>query len=177
MSQGTQVDRAAVVQLLQNREKAPDGEFVHGAERVSIELEGSGNGPFKVRKRSFEYLVDEPAERGGQDTAPNPLAFFLGGAATCLLSHCMLNAIADGISFDAVRATALGHFDRVLFGGAFKDITYEIRLESSHDPEQIAALAEKAEAMCYAHNTLVNGGVRMTTKVHVNGELVRTLVK
>ena len=121
--------------------------------------------------------MDEPADRGGQDTAPNPLAFFLGGAATCLLSHYMLNAIAEGIEFTSVQATALGHFNRVLFGGAFQDITYDIRLESNNDPQEIAALAEKAEAMCYAHNTLVKGNVKMTTKVHVNGALVKTLVK
>jgi len=175
--QSLPVDRDSVAQLLRNRDRAPDEEFVHGAERVTIERTGPGNGPFTVRKRTFEYVVDEPAERGGQDTGPNPLAFFLGGAATCLLSHYMLIAIAEGIEFSSVKVAALGHFNRVSVGGAFRDITYDIRLESEHDAKEIVALAEKAEAMCYAHNTLVNGGVAMTTNVYVNGDLVKSLVK
>src|SRR5690348_11688106 len=97
-----------------------------------------------VRKRSFTYLVDEPPQRGGQDTGPNPLAFFLGGAATCLLSHYMLVAIAEGVEFSSVKLTALGHYNRVLVGGAFRDITYDIRLESEHDASEVVALAEKA---------------------------------
>lgn len=172
------VDREAVKALLDNRDSG-DGEegFVHGAERVTIELEGNGNGPFRVRKGDFEFVVDEPSERGGQDSAPNPLAYFLGGAATCLLSHYMLCAIDQGMEFDALKVTARGRFNRVLTGGSFQEIIYDVKIDTPHDAAEVAALAERAESMCYAHNTLVEGKVAMTTNVQVNGQLAATLEK
>lgn len=169
--------REAVQELLRNRQESPSEEFVHGAERVTIELEGTGNGPFRVRKGAFEFVVDEPPDRGGEDTGPNPLAYFVGGAATCLLSHYMLCAIDRGVEIDSLKMAARGRFNRVSVGGAFQAIVYDIRIESKTPPAEIAALAEQAEAMCYAHNTLIAGNVAMTTNVHVNGQLVTTLEK
>lgn len=166
--------REAVRELLRNREEQAEDEFVFGAERVTIERIGPGNGPFRVRKRDFQFLVDEPSERGGTDTAPNPLAYFLAGAATCLLSHYMLRAIADEMELDELSLAARGQFNRRLFGGAFTKVVYDVRITSSEKHARIEELARTAEEMCYAHNTLANAGVELVHNVHVNGERIAT---
>lgn len=171
------VDGTAVKELLNNRRSAPDDEFVFGAERVTLELEGNGNGPFRAKKRDFEWVIDEPNERGGQDTGANPLAYLLSGAASCLLSHYMLLIIGEEISISDLRLNARASYNRVLEGGAFRTVDYDIKLNSEESHEVLRDLAERAEVMCYAHNTLVNAGVSLRTKLFVNGELVATLDK
>src|SRR5215213_7911367 len=118
--------RALVVADLDSRRGAGPGEMA--ADRVVVDWIGPGTGPFRVRKRDFEFTVDEPLERGGADTAPNPLAFFLAGAASCLANHYVSLAIAEGFFLTRLSVTAVGHFDRVLIGGSFRDITYAVKI-------------------------------------------------
>jgi uncharacterized OsmC-like protein len=128
-----------------------------------------------VRKRDFEFVVDEPMERGGTDTAPNPLAFFLAGAASCLANHYVSVALTEGFALSALTIAAVGHFDRVLVGGAFRDIAFDVTVEAQEAPERLMALAERADSMCFASNTLANAGVVLTTKLRLNGTAVGTL--
>jgi len=167
------VDREAVLSDLESRANA-DADAM-AADRVVIDWIGPGTGPFRARKRDFEFVVDEPLERGGTDTAPNPLAYFIAGAAACLANHYVSLAIAEQVSLARLSITALAHFDRVLVGGAFRDISYEVKIESDEPAERIRALAERAEQMCFASNTLSNAGVVLTTRLHVNGTLLATL--
>ena len=163
---------ADVRALFAMRKKAEEEEPQTLNERVDVTLEGVGNGPFRVKKRDFSFYVDEPAQRAGTDQAPNPLAFFLSGAATCYLSHFMLISIRDELPVDALRMTARAHFDRRLLGGIMKDVIYDLKLESSAGGEAIEAVAREAEKACYAHNTLVAAGVELTTNVFLNSEKV-----
>src|SRR3954469_18274710 len=110
--------RALVEADLESRRNAGDAP---AADRVVVDWIGPGTGPFRVRKRDFEFTVDEPLERGGADTAPNPLAFFLAGAASCLANHHVSLAIHDELNLTGLGIAAVGHFDRVLVGGAFRD--------------------------------------------------------
>lgn len=145
------------------------------ADRVVVEWIGPGAAPFRVRKRDFEFVVDEPTERGGTDTAPNPLAYFLAGAASCLANHYVSVAIAEDIPLRALSVAAVGRFDRVLIGGAFRDIRYDVRIETDEPAERIRDLAERADVMCFASNTLANAGVILRTRIFVNGVATATL--
>jgi uncharacterized OsmC-like protein len=166
------VDPDAVRQLLRNRESPPSAEFSVGSERVDLELIGPGNGPVRVRKRDWEWLVDEPPERGGSDSSPNPLAYFLSGSASCLLSHYMLCAIAEELPVDSLTMTARMRFARKLYGGRVTSVVYDVRFESSADAETFRSFAQRAQAMCYAHNTLAAADVELLTNVHLNGEKI-----
>ena len=152
---------------VKKRNEANDEEFLFGSERV--DLRRVSHLKFEARKKRFKFLVDEPPERGGTDNAPNPLAYFVAGAASCLLNQYATLAIARDVELDELQLTARGHFDRRI-GGAFEEITYDIRLESKASPETIIALSEEAERMCYAHNTLRKGGVKMTTNLYLSGK-------
>lgn len=154
-----------VKEHVKKRNEANDEEFLFGSER--IDLRRVSHLKFEARKRSFRFFVDEPAERGGTDEAPNPLAYFIAGAASCLLNQYATLAIARGIQLDDIQLTARGHFDRRI-GGAFEEVVYDLKLKSRSSPGSIIALSKEAEKMCYAHNTLKRAGVKMTTNLYLN---------
>jgi uncharacterized OsmC-like protein len=152
---------------VKKRNEANDTEFLFGSERV--DLTRVSHLKFEARKRGFRFFVDEPAERGGTDRAPNPLAYFIAGAASCLLNQYATLAIARDIELDDIQLTARGHFDRRI-GGAFEEVVYDLKLKSPSSPESIINLSKEAERMCYAHNTLKKAGVKMVTNLFLNGE-------
>jgi uncharacterized OsmC-like protein len=154
---------------LRKRHEASDKEFLFGAERV--DLRRVDRLKFEARKRDFTFFVDEPPERGGTDQAPNPLAYFMAGAASCLMNQYVTAAIAKGISLDEFEMTARGHFDRRM-GGAFEEMIYDVRISSKAPKSEIRKLSNEAEEMCYAHNTLKKAGLKMRTNLHLNGELL-----
>ncbi len=154
---------------IKKRNEANDAEFLFGSER--IDLRRVNHLKFEARKGAFKFLIDEPAERGGTNKAPNPLAYFIAGAASCLLNQYATLAIARDTQLDDIQLTARGHFDRRL-GGAFEEVVYDLKLESRASPESVIALSKEAEIMCYAHNTLKKAGVRMVTNLFLNGKQV-----
>ncbi len=165
--------RAAVIEDFQSRREAAPGTMA--ADRVTVDWIGPGSGPFRVRKRDFEFVVDEPTARGGTDTAPNPLAYFLAGAAACLANHYVSAAIADGVDLAKLSVTAVGRFDRVLVDGAFRNVGYDVTIETDEPVERILDLAGRADTMCFASNTLANAGVVLTTRLSLNGAAIGTL--
>jgi putative redox protein len=154
---------------VKKRHEADDEEFLFGAERV--DLKHLDHLTMEARKRHFTFLVDEPAERGGTDKGPNPLAYFLAGAASCLMNQYATDAIYRDIKLDKFEITARGHFDRRL-GGAFSDMVYDLRITSDASKDQILSLAKEAEEMCYAHNTLKKAGVKMVSNIFLNGQRI-----
>jgi len=154
---------------VKKRHEADDEEFLFGAERV--DLKHLDHLTMEARKRHFTFLVDEPEERGGTDKGPNPLAYFLAGAASCLMNQYATDAIYRDIKLDEFEITARGHFDRRL-GGAFSDMVYDLRITSDASKEQILSLAKEAEEMCYAHNTLKKAGVKMVSNIFLNGQRI-----
>jgi uncharacterized OsmC-like protein len=123
---------------------------------------------FEASFGPFTVAIDEPPERGGTGIGPPPLVYFLAGAASCLMTQYMKLAIEKGIRIDFMIAIARGHFDRRV-GGAFTDIAYDIEIQSSSEADVIRELSDKAERMCYAHNTLKKS-VLMKTNVTLNGK-------
>jgi uncharacterized OsmC-like protein len=156
---------ANIKEHVKKRFEASDKEFLFGAERVDIRR--VKHLKFEARKRHFRFTIDEPPERGGTDEGPNPLAYFIAGAASCLMNQYAVLAIARDVPISDLAITARGHFDRVL-GGSFKEIIYDVRIFSEATRETILNLSREAERMCYAHNTLSKAGVRMVTNLFLN---------
>lgn len=160
-----------VKEHIKKRNEANDKGFLFGSER--IDLKRVSHLKFEVSKRGFKFVVDEPAERGGTDEGPNPLAYFIAGAASCLANQYATLAIARDIQLNDIQLTARGHFDRRL-EGAFEEVIYDLRLQSPANASSILDLSREAERMCYAHNTLKNAGVKMVTNLHLNGKQLRS---
>ncbi|MDG7006747.1 MAG: OsmC family protein [Nitrososphaerota archaeon] len=157
---------ATVKEHVRKRHEEDDEEFLFGSERV--DLRRVAHLKLEARKRKFKFTVDEPAERGGTDEGPNPLAYFIAGAASCLTNQYLTDAIFRGVKLEGLELTARGHFDRRM-GGAFTEIVYDLRLTSRSPKAAILRLSREAEDMCYAHNTLKKAGVKMTTNLFLNG--------
>jgi len=152
---------------VKKRHEASDEEFLFGSERV--DLQRLDHLKVEARKRHFTFYVDEPAERGGTDQGPNPLAYFIAGAASCLINQFLTDAIYRNVNLEDVQLAARGHFDRRM-GGAFEEIIYDLKLTSSSSEDDILSLAKEAEEMCYAHQTLKKAGVKMRTNIFLNGK-------
>jgi uncharacterized OsmC-like protein len=164
-------DRQRLIETIKEhvkkRHEANDKGFLFGAERV--DLRRVDHLKVEVRKRHFTFYVDEPAERGGTDQGPNPLAYFIAGAASCLINQFLTDAVYRDVKLEGVELAARGHFDRRM-GGAFEEIIYDLRLTSPASREDVLSLAREAEEMCYAHQTLRKAGVKMTTNIFLNGK-------
>jgi uncharacterized OsmC-like protein len=154
---------------VKKRHEASDREFLFGSERV--DLRRINHLALEAQKRGFTFLVDEPEERGGTDKGPNPLAYFLAGAASCLMNQYLTDAVYREVKLEGIELTARGHFDRRM-GGSFTEIVYDLRLTSPSSEEAIVSLSKEAEDMCYAHQTLMKAGVKVTTNLFLNGKLV-----
>jgi len=154
---------------VRKRLEASDREFLFGSERVDIRR--VKHLKFEARKRHFTFTVDEPSERGGTDKGPNSLAYFIAGAASCLLNQYAVLAIARDIPIRGLTITARGHFDRVV-GGSFNEIIYDLKISSEASSETVVDLSREAERMCYAHNTLKRAEVKMVTNLFLNGKKI-----
>ena len=154
---------------VKKRHEASDREFLFGSERV--DLRRINHLALEAQKRGFTFLVDEPEERGGTDKGPNPLAYFLAGAASCLMNQYLTDAVYREVKLEGIELTARGHFDRRM-GGSFTEIVYDLRLMSPSSEEAVVSLSREAEDMCYAHQTLMKAGVKVTTNLFLNGKLV-----
>lgn len=137
-----------------------------GTQRIDIALMEQLR--FKASFGRFSFTIDEPSERGGTDAGLPPLAYFVAGAASCLMTQYAKLAIARDIPLTSMRAIARGHFDRRM-GGAFTDMIYEIAIESPAEEDTIKEIAREAESMCFVHSTLKNA-VRMQTNLTLNGK-------
>lgn len=156
----------ALVVKKEDGERRALGEPKIGTQRINVELVKQLR--FLASCGRFSFTIDEPPERGGTDAGLPPLAYFVAGAASCLLTQYAKLAIAKDIPLTSMKAVARGHFDRHV-GGAFRDIIYEITIESSASADAIMEIAREAELKCYAHNTLKNS-VQMKTNLTLNGK-------
>lgn len=152
----------------ENVERRNLREIKIGTQRVDLQLDEHLR--FQVIGGSFNFTIDEPVERGGTNAGLPPLAHFLAGAASCLLTQYAKLALEKGVQIESMKAIARGHFDRRI-GGAFKDVIYDVDIRSPATPESIVSLAHEAESMCYVHNTLKRT-VQMQTNLTLNGSPV-----
>ncbi len=116
------------------------------------------------------FWTDEPRDRGGEDTAPAPLPYFIAGAAACFLMQCVKVAGYRMIDVDDVEVTCVGRFDRRV-GGGFREIVYDVRVRGGEDPAKVKEMVSEAERMCFAHRTL-SKAVRTRVRIYYNGRLV-----
>jgi len=72
---------------------------------MRVRLDYLGGKRFKVYSRQHSFYVDFPAAKGGSDSAPNPIDYFIGALGSCMalsgLKHCQ----DVGIPCENVRFT------------------------------------------------------------------------
>ncbi len=139
---------------------------------VRIDIRHSGNLKFSATcwdesELKFEVEVDEPSMRGGDNSAPAPLSYFILGAATCFLTQIQKLIIIDGLRVKILGCTVRAHFDYVR-SGVFREVIYDLKLVGQEKPSVVRNLANAADSFCYASNTL-KPSVSLLVSVNYNG--------
>lgn len=130
----------------------------------------------KARIRNFSFNIDEPAELGGSDSAPNPVEYVLASLGAC--QEILYSAYASflGIELDDVQVKVKGSLDlKGLFGidksvrPGFQKVEFETVITSSAPENQIKELANIVENHCpvldiISNQTEVTGQLRIVQK-------------
>jgi putative redox protein len=126
--------------------------------RTAIVSTAGGKFRQTVRIGPHELVADEPLDREGTDTGPEPHEFLLAGLGTCTSMTVKLYADRKGWPLTAVEVRVDGdHVD-----GAFV-MRRSMRLEGDLTEEQRARLLEIANK-CPVHKTL-SGPIRIDTSL------------
>ena len=119
-------------------------------------------------KQPFEFEADEPSAFGGDDTAPNPIEYFLGALAGGLTTTMVAHAALHGIHVEELESEVEGELDmRGLFGLSVDiprgftrmRITFRVKADT-RDMERLKRLAEYSPVL----NTITHG-VRVDVQV------------
>lgn len=154
--------------LLKTREEG--AQYAQPISTIRIDLRQVEQVRFEADSRGgFTVLIDEPVERGGTNSAPSPLHYFVIGAASCFLSQLTKAAIKKNLKVDEIQITARGHVDREK--RKFIDIIYDVMLTGSESPENATELLYTAENSCFVHQTLKDA-IPVTSKLILNGNSV-----
>jgi len=108
----------------------------------------------------FEFDCDEPPERGGEDSAPSPLEFFMCGAAFCLLSQLVQFAPLYNVQFHDVKVDFRASFDDSEKynltgpGAAFQKVVIKVLIDSPSARDDVEKLIAHAERGCHAVQSL-----------------------
>ncbi|MBO8172110.1 MAG: OsmC family protein [Bacillaceae bacterium] len=103
--------------------------------------------------REFPTIqVDEPDTLGGTDTAPNPVEYLIGAAASCFAITFEVMASQQGVTLKHVEADIEADLNAAVFlgieegyGGVINPVI-KLKVESSASEDQVREIAEAALA-------------------------------
>jgi putative redox protein len=108
------------------------------------------------------YFADEPESLGGEDTAPNPYDYLLGGLAACKIITLQMYAQRKGWQIDGITM-ALSHekvdaatvAESTTASGKIDVINVDLSFEGNLDADQIERLKQISDK-CPVQRTITN---------------------
>ena len=89
-------------------------------------------------KRIHTFVIDEPKELLGEDTAANPQEYLMGAMNACIVNTYVIAAAMKGIKLDKVEMETEGELDLRGFLGidknvipGYKELKYKVRLKGN----------------------------------------------
>ncbi|HVQ91820.1 MAG TPA: OsmC family protein [Mycobacteriales bacterium] len=133
---------------------------IQDAEQLQVRFESGES--YEVTVRGHRILVDQPADAGGQDTAPTPTELFVASLATCVAFYAGRYLTRHGTSRDGLTVSVSYQMatDRP---ARVTGIRLTVRVPADLPPERWPAL-QAVISHCTVHNSL-------TTPPSVNIEL------
>lgn len=138
--------------------KPTNGQVVFAASAVAADGVSS-----EISLRSFSITADEPPTLGGNDTAPNPVEYYLAALLSCQVVTYRFWAERLGITFDDLQLTAEGDLDvRGFFGLAddvrpgFTAVRVVARITGPASDGDYRRLQETVERHCPVQDLTVN---------------------
>jgi uncharacterized OsmC-like protein len=142
-----------------------------GATKSETVVQGYQIGGQKV-KRIHTFVIDEPKELLGEDTAANPQEYLMGAMNACIMNTYVIAAAMKGIRLEKVEMETEGELDLRGFLGmdkniipGYKELKYKIRLKGNGTREQYEEV----------HKTVVATSpnyYNMTNAIKLNTELI-----
>ena len=120
-------------------------------ERHEMTVHHLGGDRFEVNVRCHKVTVDQPADVGGEDTAPTPTELFIAGLASCVAFYARRYLARHDLSPDGLAVTA--DFSMGGKPNRVTDITVRITPPAALPDERRDALLAIA-SHCTVHNTL-----------------------
>jgi len=109
--------------------------------------------------RGHEITIDEPESFGGSDEGMNPVEITLASLAGCLSITSAFLANKMKIDINDLSIEVEGEIDEKAMSSAevdsgFKEIRYNLRIDSDADEEKIKRLYQSIEEYCPVSDTL-----------------------
>jgi len=121
--------------------------------KASAQPEGTVGSEITLGK--YRVHVDEPPSLGGQNTAPNPVEYYLASLLSCQVVTYRFWAERLGIQIDSLSASAEGDLDvRGFFGlddtirPGFQQIRVTVKVSGPDSDERYRELQEAVDAHC-----------------------------
>ena len=148
--------------------KASNAEVLFQASAVAGEGVSSD-----ISIRSFSVSVDEPPALGGNDTAANPVEYYLAALLSCQVVTYRFWAERLGIAFDDLKLSAEGDLDvRGFFGldtdvrPGFTAVRVAVEITGQESESDYRRLQEVVEQHCPIQDLTVNP-TPVTTELRV----------
>ena len=109
---------------------------------------------YEVTVRGHRLVVDQPAEAGGQDTAPTPTEVFVASLATCVAFYAGRYLTRHGYGRDGL-AVSVGYEMASDRPARVSAINLAVRVPADLPPERWAAL-RAVVSHCTVHNSLAS---------------------
>ena len=109
---------------------------------------------YEVTVRGHRLLVDQPADAGGQDSAPTPTELFVASLATCVAFYAGRFLTRHGYSRDGLAVSAAYEMasDRP---ARVSNVRLMVRVPAGLPPQRWAAL-RAVISHCTVHNSLAS---------------------
>lgn len=116
-----------------------------------------------VKARSFQMIIDEPAELGGTNEGANPVEYLLAALSGCLNVMCHVVAREMNFTLRSVEIKLSGTLNTdKLFGketterAGYKEINVEITPDADVDKETLARWIKTIESRCPVSDNIAN---------------------
>ena len=123
-------------------------------DRQGMDIRFVAGEAYEVTVRGHRLVVDQPADAGGQDSAPTPTELFLASLATCVAFYAGRFLTRHGYSRDAL-AVSVGYEMATDRPARVGGIRLTVRVPAGVPPQRWTAL-RAVVSHCTVHNSLVS---------------------
>ncbi len=123
--------------------------------------------------RMHTFVIDEPKELLGEDTAANPQEYLMGAMNACIMNTYVIAAAMKGIKLEKVEMETEGELDLRGFLGidksvipGYKELKYKVRLKGNGTKEQYEEVHKTVVATSPNYYNITHA-IRLSTELIV----------
>jgi uncharacterized OsmC-like protein len=131
--------------------------------KFSVQSKSLSPAQTEIKTRGFRLVVDEPAELGGTNAAPNPVEYILAGYAGCINVVAHITARELNIDFRDLQIDIEGDLNPArLFGlpqsdrAGYRQISVSLKTSNILDEQVKQRWLEEIEYRCPVNDNLRN---------------------